>query len=621
MASGVRNIAYQGQQALSAFHLFNANSKRVAAAEAKLDELAGQGDFYSAVDRLADATASPDTEVRLKQYQVLFERLESLSPEAGMVPGLAGVALLLLRQRPDPQPAAALKIVAEASGDPLVAQFQNTQDPMAALSFLVDPSRQSLKQPALADLAVDQRLAQLGDDDRKLLLDLRSAGADGASLLHGLEQKSPLAVARAVFHTSQASVQDKLAPVCLARLAPAWREVFKSLAGLAPQEALLERALELADRKVELGSDPDTAVIGQLLARIGQREPHNRERAWQATSVAMAELSQDHPNPARFLSTLLSKSYMWRDGLAAAADGLDLLQNGGLALDYCRAADQALASGDQGERLRFLQSMFELLADNPNPGLPEMVQATRHLTKEKLTDLIALGALAGLAEGPRAKLAGEIATTPTENIDDRLQATDILLRSQVGGSPSQVLAQVIGQAGAEFEQSEIEKRWVLTRGLELADFPDPLSQTVFSQAAQLASAAYQDPATKLAVSSALLDALAATERPGPAVFAAAGQANYANLPLVDRPLLLTGLSAAMGKVAELVKDDKLVPGLLAELEAAKDETAVNQTLERLAKLDGQVYFSLVGSNGPAPNCEVGDDQVTVGDFTLERSSS
>ncbi|MGE0492964.1 MAG: hypothetical protein AB7S38_27380 [Vulcanimicrobiota bacterium] len=623
MASTVQGIAQRGYDALSAFHLFNAESKRVAAAEAALDELAQQGDFYAGLDRLAEVTVSPDPAVRLKQYHKLFGRLiYHPSPLAGMAPGLASLALLLLESSPEPHPEAALKVIADVSRDPLVASFQRTDDAMAAIAFLADPQGPASRRPALAELAVEQRLPSLEADNRQMLLDLKDAGADSVSLLQSLDQKTPLGLARAVFTSSEASVREKLSPVCLARLAPGWRQVFTSLDGLAPAGAGLERVLELAENQRELGSDPATAAIQQILTGIGQREPHHRERSWQATSVALAELTQDQPNLARFLSALLANTFMWRDGLAAAADGLKVLrqmQGDTLALDYCQAADRALASGDQGERFRFLQSMFELLADDPDPGLPAMVKATRHLTKEKSTDLIALGVLAGLAEGSRATLAREIAATPTENLKDRLQATDILLRSQPEGPPSRALAQVIQEAGAEFQQSGIEKRWVLSRGLELAKFTDPINQIVFREAARLASQDYQDPATRLAVPSALVDALAATEKPGPAVFAVAGQAIYSQLSAIDRPRVVAGLSTAIGKVADLIQDDKLVPALLAELDGAKDEAAVNQAFERLAKLDGQLYYSLIGSNGPTPQCEVEDDQVTVGDFTLERS--
>ncbi len=342
----------------------------------------------------------------------------------------------------------------------------------------------------------------------------------------------------------------------------------------------------------------------------------------------MAALSEANVQPAQVAFAVLGETHFWRDVTPVALDGLGAMEKAYPAhkdvFGALREIDTLLAGEDQKERNLFHKGIYSALAEDPQASYSALARGIRSYTEGALTDVKALGVLSNYksrgrnAESFMARLGHEIATTPMENLSERLDALNDLLHAEYEGGPSQRLALATLTASEVFDDSILEGRDVARRGLELgAEFAtqnqDRVARVAMEESLKLASLDFEDRGLSVTVPRTLLSTFAESEKFGPADLARAGYELWDSLGENDQHLFLPALVEAIGSVAQAAGDREIFPPRLQGLTVEN----APEVLEELADFQGEPYW---GSVDPAGDVDVGfgENEVVIGDVPLPR---
>lgn len=368
----------------------------------------------------------------------------------------------------------------------------------------------------------------------------------------------------------------------------------------------------------------------EILEKAALREYHDpdADRSWRALAQGLQALVEPPVQVGRMASEILEKTHFWRDVTPLALDALAALEKiyptSKELYQAIGEADTALLDGDQGERNRFHKGVFSALADNPQAGYSQVARGIRRHTEQALSDVKTLGALAKYksrgrnAESYMARLSHEIATTPLENISERLEALNDLLHAEYEGGAQQRLALACLQASEKFDDSLIEGREIARRGLELgAEFAtqnqDRVARVALEESLKLSAVAFDERSHGATVPRVLLKTFAASDRLGPADLARAGADLWEQFSETDRHGFLPVLKEGLIRLAEAAGDADVFP---PRLEGLTYENAAT-TLQELADFRGEPYW---GSVTPKEDVgfEFGENEVVIGDVPLPR---
>lgn len=417
---------------------------------------------------------------------------------------------------------------------------------------------------------------------------------------------------------------------------------YKLLDSFEHTHSALAALSKLSEAFRPLGLSQEQGEMVDLLEGMGRREAHHPDRVLSTARIGLSYMDDQSPLLPELTYKLLDNSKMWLDAIPIGGDGLGAMKrlnpSGASLYEALLKLDKELEPAHQGERQKVLEAAFSLFRKNPDPGESELLKQIRRYTDQEFTDIKVVETLGdALRSGVRlenfqARFAHEVAQRPCENLDERLSASAYLMNEREKGLPTQAWSKAVLRVARTFDQSTLEERWVLRRGLELGGEMsrrgfDRDSAAAFETALQISTQDYRDRDTQLRVPKAFLEAFRDSEKPGPAELSLAAKSIWRKLDDEAKQPFLGAFLGGLASLAESLGDTQFVPVKLEELEARLAAAAEAEEAEKLLQsffddvggLSGELYWSTLDPPDDL-DLDYGEDEVVIGDIAVGRQT-